>query len=162
MQEKRVKAHYLVQACFWQSVLHNRTEVGERSWTDGLTNGTISTVFINNTEETLGSQHYSKQCKRRGEGIPPCLMGSTKESVIKTLQQYKVVNQSHKGLLIFLGPREITLPSQQFPAKRKKRQGMGKGRDREYNLARCMDTWALTVQIKGPMADKGLGKGDLV
>lgn len=41
------------------------TKVVGRSWTDGLKNGTISTVFIKNTEGALGSQHTQKQCKRK-------------------------------------------------------------------------------------------------
>lgn len=50
-----------------------------RSWADGLKNGTINIVLINNTEGALGGQHFSEEMQRR-KWKCPCLMGGTKES----------------------------------------------------------------------------------
>lgn len=38
----------------------------ERSWTDGDKIGTISTVFIKDTEGAMGYQHHSKAVQRSG------------------------------------------------------------------------------------------------
>ena len=64
--------------------LHKRNiKVVGRSWDDGLKDGTISTVLINNTERALGSQHYSEAMQRK-KCAGPCRMGGTKESIIQS------------------------------------------------------------------------------
>lgn len=101
-----------------------------RSGADGLTNGTMCTMFINNTQGALGNWHYSEAMQRKWRTPHP--MGRTKERTTETLQPYKVGKPMTCGIAKLSKSKRNVLAQSTLPSNEAKGAGEGKG-EREYN-----------------------------